>query len=154
MNKVFRQSVIESILNNVFNVLALLILSLQLWSFDSVLEKNNILNKAILNLWLFGIYYYCFSFHVIKGQCVPLSFSCSGVTEPLFMVFLTSRQLHLISYFGFPDYIPKGWPKVKLFSFLGKITSFLFFSPCSPVFCWEFNSLIGIFLLCPYLRAA
>lgn len=65
-----------------FNVLALLVLSaVKFWL---SLEKNNSLNKTILNLWLFGIHCYCFSLRVIKGQCVPLSSSYYGVTEPLF----------------------------------------------------------------------
>lgn len=57
---------------------------------------------------LFGIRYYCFSLQVIKGQHIPLSSSYSGSTVPLSLLpFLTSCQLHLISYFGFPDCIPK-----------------------------------------------
>lgn len=81
---------------------------------------------------LFGIRYYCFSLQVIKGQHIPLSSSYSGSTLPLFFLpFLTSCQLHLISYFGFPDCIPKGWPKVKSFSFPGNTVSF--FPPrCTP----------------------
>lgn len=58
------------------------ILAMKFWL--SLEKKNNILNKTILNLWLFGIHCYCFSLHVIKGQCVSLSSSYSGVTESLF----------------------------------------------------------------------
>ena len=86
-----------------FRVLAILISSaVKFWL---NLEKNNILNKTILSLWLFGILCYYFSLHVMKGQCAPLSFSYSRVTEPFFFLlsFLSSGQLHLIAYSGFPD---------------------------------------------------
>lgn len=73
-----------------------------------------------------------FSLHVIKGPCVPSSAVDSGITEPVWTVFLSPFLLHLISYAGLPDGSPTGCPRVRLFSFLGKVVSFLSLSPCAP----------------------
>lgn len=94
-HKIFKDSTIgspaiESILNSFVNVLVLLlILSSQLGSLTQFGKKNNSLNKTILNLWLYGICYYCFLSPCHKGAVC----SCIGpglwITEPLLTGFFS-----------------------------------------------------------------